>query len=228
MKFTRTFEILGFFEDEIKVFEEKFCHEDRNIADRILNKIENSLELRSFCYIPINTKIVCMTLKECFANDENCSPKTMTELYNRAIKVLLWQSHPLLRGKTTPKDYLTIPLPSKLDNDLQEIKHVAMEGLNNGHLIFERDTNSNFENLENSGIFNKICDKKNLYCFLHLTLQEFLAALYIVDDWQNIGKFLDDQAKDPKWHLVIEFAAGLVGNIKKKTGKDISFILKRY
>ncbi|XP_046841884.1 nucleotide-binding oligomerization domain-containing protein 2-like [Xenia sp. Carnegie-2017] len=105
MKFTRTFEILGFFEDEIKVFEEKFCHEDRNIADRILNKIENSLELRSFCYIPINTKIVCMTLKECFANDENYSPKTMSELYNRAIKVLLWQSHPLLRGKTTPKDY---------------------------------------------------------------------------------------------------------------------------
>ncbi|XP_046841885.1 NACHT, LRR and PYD domains-containing protein 3-like [Xenia sp. Carnegie-2017] len=103
-----------------------------------------------------------------------------------------------------------------------------MEGLKDGRLIFERDTNSNFENLENSGIFNKICDKKNLYCFLHLTLQEFLAALYIVDDWQNIGKFLDDQAKDPKWHLVIEFAAGLVGNIKKMTGKDISFILKRF
>ncbi|XP_046842016.1 NACHT, LRR and PYD domains-containing protein 12-like [Xenia sp. Carnegie-2017] len=94
MEFARTVEIMGFFENEIKEFVEKFCHEDRNIADRILNKIEISLELRSFCYIPINTKIVCMTLKECFADDENYSPKTMTELYDRAIKVLLWQSHP--------------------------------------------------------------------------------------------------------------------------------------
>ena len=229
MEFARTVEILGFFEDEIKEFVEKFCHEDRNIADRILNKIEISLELRSFCYIPINTKIVCMTLKECFADDENYSPKTITELYDRAIKVLLWQSHPLLRGKTTEKDYLRIPLPSELDKDLQEIKYVAMEGLKDGRLIFERKSNSNFKNLENCGIFNKIYDdERHLYCFLHLTLQEFFAAWYIVDDWQNIGKFLDDHVEDPKWHLVIEFAAGLVGNEKKEKGKDISVILERY
>ncbi|XP_046842024.1 protein NLRC3-like, partial [Xenia sp. Carnegie-2017] len=228
MEFARTVEILGFFEDEIKEFVEKFCHEDRNIADRILNKIEISLELRSFCYIPINTKIVCMTLKECFADDENYSPKTITELYDRAIKVLLWKSHPLLRGKTTEKDYLRIPLPSELDKDLQEIKYVAMEGLKDGRLIFERKSNSNFKNLENCGIFNKIYDdKRHLYCFLHLTLQEFFAAWYIVDDWQNIGKFLDDHVEDPKWHLVIEFAAGLVGNEKKEKGKDISVILER-
>ncbi|XP_046843507.1 protein NLRC3-like [Xenia sp. Carnegie-2017] len=228
MEFARTVEIMGFFENEIKEFVEKFCHEDRNIADRILNKIEISLELRSFCYIPINTKIVCMTLKECFADDENYSPKTMTELYDRAIKVLLWQSHPLLRGKTTEKDYLRIPLPSELDKDLQEIKYVAMEGLKDGRLIFERKSNSNFKNLENCGIFNKIYDdERHLYCFLHLTLQEFFAAWYIVDDWQNIGKFLDDHVQDPKWHLVIEFAAGLVGNEKKEKGKDISVILER-
>ncbi|XP_046841995.1 NLR family CARD domain-containing protein 3-like [Xenia sp. Carnegie-2017] len=228
MEFARTVEILGLFEDEIKEFVEKFCHEDRNITDRILNKIEISLELRSFCYIPINTKIVCMTLKECFADDENYSPKTITELYDRAIKVLLWQSHPLLRGKTTEKDYLRIPLPSELDKDLQEIKYVAMEGLKDGRLIFERKSNSNFKNLENCGIFNKIYDdERHLYCFLHLTLQEFFAAWYIVDDWQNIGKFLDDHVEDPKWHLVIEFAAGLVGSEKKEKGKDISVILER-
>ena len=59
-------------------------------------------------------------------------------------------------------------------------------------LIFEfRSCDQIADELSNCGVFNKLEDKQhNLYCFLHLTVQEFLAALHVVDDIENIKSFL--------------------------------------
>ena len=81
-------EILGFFEEQIKYNIDKFCVDDKNINELILNCIDNSSKLRSLCFIPVNTYIVCMNLKECFINNAEDIPKTITELYNRVIKIL--------------------------------------------------------------------------------------------------------------------------------------------
>ncbi|XP_046841872.1 NACHT, LRR and PYD domains-containing protein 12-like [Xenia sp. Carnegie-2017] len=230
LKFDRTVEILGFFEEQIKDYIEKFCGDDKKTNELILNCINNSNELRSLCYIPVNTYIVCLTLKECFVNNADDIPKTITELYNRAIKILLWRHHPFLKEETPPKNHLTIPLPSLLDTDIKKIKETAKRGLEEGNLIFEEENNTEFHNLANCGIFHQVPHKRRFfYCFLHLTLQEFLAAWCIVEDYPNIGQFLDDHVADPKWHLVIEFIAGLVGHMKKK-GKveDINVVEQRF
>ena len=96
-------------------------------------------------------------------------------------------------------------------------------------MIFEEENNTEFQDLANCGVFHQIPHKRRFfYCFLHLTLQEFLAAWCIVDDWQNLGKFLDDHDADPKWHLVIEFIAGLVGDMKKRGEvEDINVVEQR-
>ncbi|XP_046842714.1 NACHT, LRR and PYD domains-containing protein 3-like [Xenia sp. Carnegie-2017] len=230
LKFDRTVEILGFFEEQIKDYIEKFCGNDKNTKELILNCIDNSNELRSLCYIPVNTYIVCLTLKESFINNAEDIPKTITELYNRAIKILLWRHHPSLKKIKPPKNHLIIPLPSSLDTDIKKIKETAKKGLEEGNLIFEEENNTEFHNLANCGVFHQIPHKRRFfYCFLHLTLQEFLAACYIVDDWLNLGKFLDDHVADPKWHLVIEFIAGLVGDMKKRGEvKDINVVEQRF
>jgi hypothetical protein len=54
--------------------------------------------------------------------------------------------------------------------------------------------------------------RQNFFCFLHLTIQEFLAALHVVDDMENIGSFLSEHFGNPSWHLVIQFVAGLIGD----------------
>ncbi|XP_046843489.1 NLR family CARD domain-containing protein 3-like [Xenia sp. Carnegie-2017] len=230
LKFDRTVEILGFFEEQIKYYIEKFCGDDKNTNEMILNCINNSNELRSLCYIPVNAYIVCLTLKECFINNAEDIPKTITELYNRAIKILLWRHHPSLKKRKTTKNYLTIPLPSLLDTDFKKIKETAKRGLEEGNLIFEDKNNTEFHNLANCGVFHQIPHKRRFfYCFLHLTLQEFLAAWCIVDDWQSLGKFLNDHVADPKWHLVIEFIAGLVGDMKKRGEvEDINVVEQRF
>ena len=66
-----------------------------------------------------------------------------------------------------------------------------------------------------------IPDKRwNYFCFLHLTLQEFFAALSVVDDMNNIKKFLEEGIQDPKWHFVIQFVAGLIGDKIKQHPKE--------
>ena len=218
LKFARTVEILGFFEEQIKEYVNKFCDNHSHSAEQILNKIDTSLELRSLCYIPINTYIVCLTLKESFKRNEEDIPKTITELYNRAVKILLWKHHPLCKSQKIPRpnDYLIVPLPSQLENDMNQIKTVAMRGIEEGSLIFEKASTSDFHELANCGLFHQIPHKtRSIYCFLHLTIQEFLSAMFVAENLQDIGKFLDDHSADPKWHLVIQFIAGLLGQVKR-------------
>ncbi|XP_046843198.1 NACHT, LRR and PYD domains-containing protein 3-like [Xenia sp. Carnegie-2017] len=218
LKFDRTVEILGFFEDQIKEYINKFCGKDKNTAKNIYKHINTSLELKSLCYIPVNSYIVCLTLKESLTCKAKDIPKTITELYNRAIKVLLWKHHPLCKSGKIPRnnDYLIIPLPPELKKDIEKIKDIAVSGIAEGNLIFEKRSDSAFHEVENCGIFHRIPDVSRFqYCFLHLTIQEFLAAQCIVDKLSEIPQFLDNYVSDPKWHLVIQFVAGLIGDKKR-------------
>jgi GTPase SAR1 family protein len=237
LKFDRTVEILGFFEEQIKEYALKFC--ENNATNKLIwNQIKESDELLSLCYIPVNSFIVCLTLKESIGNDESEDlhrniPKTVTELYQRAVKVLLYRHHPVYKLQQRPSDYLITPFPNELENELMKLKQVAESGINQGELIFEKPTAEGFGDLANCGFFHKLPDKRrNLFCFLHLTLQEFLAASKVVDDMDKVVQFLDEHVEDPKWHLVIQFVAGLVGDKiredPKKYESHYADIQKRY
>ncbi|XP_046842539.1 NACHT, LRR and PYD domains-containing protein 3-like [Xenia sp. Carnegie-2017] len=219
LKFKRTVEILGFFEDQIKEYVSKFCFNDERTATAIFDCISCSLELRSLCYIPVNCYIVCLTLKECFINNTENIPKTITELYKRAVQILLLRHHPRCISESTPNPNngsLIQPFPNEVNNELEKIKSLAKEGIDERKFIFDGTNLAQFPKLTDCGLFHQIPDKqRNLYCFLHLTLQEFLAAWCIVDR-EDIGKFLDDHVAHPKWHLMIEFVAGLVGVMKRE------------
>ncbi|CAB3990142.1 NACHT, LRR and PYD domains-containing 14-like [Paramuricea clavata] len=226
LKFDRTVEILGFFEEQIKEYVFKFC-ENNTTSELIWNEIKESAELLSLCYIPVNSYIVCLTLKESLETDESGAqlpkrlhrniPKTMTELYKRAVKVLLYRHHPVYKLQPRPIDYLITPFPKELETDLMKLMDIAKSGISQDRLIFERTTGDEFGDLANCGLFYQLPDKRqNFFCFLHLTLQEFLAASKVVDDMDNVEQFLATNIKNPKWHLVIQFVAGLIGDSIKE------------
>lgn len=99
-----------------------------------------------------------------------------------------------------------------MESDLLKLKQYAIDGIHQGKLVFELDSSETDNEFVNCGLFSQLEDRKrDSFCFLHLTLQEFLATLHVVDDLNNIHNFLDTHVGDPKWHLVIQFVAGLVG-----------------
>ena len=71
LNFERTVEILGFVEKQIEEYVFKFCKKDNDTAKLVWNHIKESAELLSLCYIPVNSYIVCLTLKEIIENDQS-------------------------------------------------------------------------------------------------------------------------------------------------------------
>jgi hypothetical protein len=175
---------------------------------------------------------VCLTLKEGIkAEGQSNIPTTITELYKRAINILLFRHHAKykMKDKDRPKDYMIAKLPVELQNDLDKVKEIARKGMIADQLIFEFENGDEFfDELDDCGLFNKLEDKRqNIFCFLHLTIQAFLAALHVVDDMENVESFLSEHINNPKWHLVIQFVAGLIGD-KMREMKAQRNILQRY
>ena len=223
LSFDQKFEILGFHKEQIKSYVEKFCRNDEDKSTRLWKVIEQFPEYLSLSYIPVNCYIICLTLKETIDADKQQKapedpfqsdvPRTMTELYKRAIKILLFKHHNKHKGKRIPKNYMIAKLPEHFENDLNYLKKIARKGMSEDQLVLEFEDDDKYAELMDCGLINDLADKRrNLFSFLHLTIQEFLAAQHVVDEMKQVEAFLIDHVDDPKWHLVIQFVAGLIGD----------------
>jgi len=92
---------------------------------------------------------------------------------------------------------------------------LAKTGIEERRLIFG---SREVQGMEDCGLFNRLPDSEvspfsfaSHFCFIHLTLQELLAAREIAKmKPSDISDFISSNASDPKWHLVIQFVAGLL------------------
>ncbi len=232
LSFDQQVEILGFHQEQIKNYVENFCRNDVDKSAKLWKFIEESPELLSLSYIPVNCYITCLTLNESIDLDEpekvgrdsirSNVPRTITELYKRAIKILLFRHHSKYKNERIPKDYIIAKLPQHFQKYLDKLKEIASNGMINDELIFEFQSRDEFiAELSDCGIINKLEDKRrNLFCFLHLTIQEFLAAQHVVDDMGNVESFLVEHINEPRWHLVIQFVAGFIGDKIKELKEE--------
>ena len=206
LHFDRTVEIIGFTEEKIENYVEKFCanHGKNKLQSKIWNHIKSS-ELKNLCYIPVNCFIVCVTLINCIGDEgnDNALPTTLTELYEAAL-VYFHKNH----DQNETKEHY-----EKVICDLQLL---AFSGIKNGRLIFYGKVIN--KQMKESGLLHclpvSIFQIQAQVCFIHLTVQEFLAAKHIIEtkEPKDIKEFISSHVKDGKWHLVLQFLAGLLGN----------------
>ncbi|KAJ7392227.1 NACHT, LRR and PYD domains-containing protein 12 [Desmophyllum pertusum] len=101
-----------------------------------------------------------------------------------------------------------------IEATLCQVGSLAKTGIEEGRLVFD---STEVQGMENCGLINRMPDSKVSrrwranFCFIHLTLQEFLAAREIAKmEPSDLSDFITSNASDPKWHLVIQFVAGLL------------------
>ena len=220
LPFDRKVEIMGFTPEKVHEYVLKFCAHDPETVNRIWGHISSNLELLSLCYIPVNSFIICSLLEKLIKLQQhlgNTLPATSTDIYEGALRLFIFKHHPEFKRKLLTKDYLlgNVGLPDQVEETLNRVGSLAKTGIQERRLMFD---SVEVKGIEDCGLFNRMPDcevlpfkLKSQFCFIHLTLQEFLAAKEIVKmDSKDVSNFILTNASDPKWHLVLQFVAGLL------------------
>ena len=183
----RHIEILGFTSDESKVryAELAFKSEPEVLASFEKFVFSNPI-IKSLMYIPVNCAIISQVYKD-IRRSRKLMPKTMTQLYSTLIPVLIkrymiekgeWDSH-----HGIPSDLEDLPKDIVLS--LNRVSELAYNGLlkEDIQLVFtESDVGEGFQHL---GLLSEtkemyVCEGAvSSYSFLHLSIQEFLAAWHV-------------------------------------------------
>ena len=220
--FNRKVEIIGFTSDKIEEYVIKFCSLNKRpvLNDKIWNHIQSSPELKNLCYIPVNCFIICSTLSYILsdpAGSDNPLPTTLTELYDVA-SINFHENHCALAKR------------KKGCTCIKQLQMLAFEEMQNNNLVFKEELMDN--QIKESGLLHCLPvlfpHTPKQFCFIHLTIQEFLAAKHIVEmnEIKEIEEFISSHFEQSRWHLVLQFVAGLLGK-KMKDSVEQSSKLRR-
>ena len=233
LDFDKTVEILGFSTEQVNDYVQKFTKQEDK-AQTIKQHITSNLNLLAFCYIPVNCFIICSCLLELLGNTTGFTslPTRLTEIYSIAIKMFYfsYDDNQYRHHKAEGQPFFLKPfkeLSSHVQNVFARLGKIAFDGIKEGRLIFE---SHEVKDLESNGLFHRLPDNRDRplaeprpqYCFLHLTIQEFLAAKYLVDTYssEDLQKFVSDHIQDGAWKVVMQFVAGLLAE-KDEQSTDI-------
>ncbi|KAM5182173.1 NACHT, LRR and PYD domains-containing protein 3-like [Mantella aurantiaca] len=228
-------EILGFTgEDCEEYFHNSFSNEDD--AKKALSLIKDNDVLYTMCAVPITCWIVCTVLKQEIENDlDLIQCRTATSVYLLYLKGLI-----KYHGKKQPVHHC-----------LRKLCALAKEGVLRRQILFEEEdlerhelSMSEVESIFlNENIFHQEIDSISFYSFIHLSMQEFFAALYYVIEEKNEekrgqeaslpeicqGKSLSQMSySSPHLSLTVQFLFGLTNEkqlkeVSRITRHDVSF-----
>ena len=228
--FDRTVEILGFTSEQVEDYVNKFTADEQEGTGRtIWQHISSNLNIFSMCYVPVNCFIICTCLLHVLqtlkSNVSTILPTKLTEIYSIAIKMFYFKhSRNDYKQYQGQADFIREKfenLPGDVKDHFKLLGEIAFTGIKEGRLIFE---SKEVEGLEDCGLLHRLPDlcasadnpfekPKAQFCFIHLTIQEFLAAKHVVDTMsgEELRKFVHCRIKQGTWHLVLQFVAGLLG-----------------
>ncbi|XP_067296668.1 NLR family CARD domain-containing protein 3-like [Pseudorasbora parva] len=179
----RLTEIQGFNEPQKKEYFRKRISGDHQ-ASRIISHIRSARSLHIMCHIPVFCWISSTVLQKFLKEDLSEEiPQTLTEMY---IHFLLIQIN-MRNQKYEERD------PEKLLQSNREVivklAEVAFKQLIKGNVMFyEEDLRESGIDVTDAAVYSEICNEifkvesvihqRKVYSFIHLSVQEFLAALY--------------------------------------------------
>uniref|UniRef100_A0A3B4Z605 NLR family CARD domain containing 5 n=1 Tax=Stegastes partitus TaxID=144197 RepID=A0A3B4Z605_9TELE len=172
---------------EIKEYVDKFFGVKGHSGDRALgvqaaNLLLSNRHLLAMSSLPALCNICCICLEHLLLKAQ--IPATLTQVYLTVLSAFLSRdSNPGGRGDSTMHSQIT-----QYRSKLCELSRLAWRGLEESKILFEEEDipQDVLEFSVRTGLFSQVELRGqdgmlvNAYCFIHLTVQEFLAALRLM------------------------------------------------
>ncbi|KAM3842372.1 protein NLRC3-like [Diretmus argenteus] len=160
---------------------------DQKLARRIISHIKRSRSIHIMCHIPVFCWITNTVLNHVLTTNQRAEmPNTLTKMYIHFLVVQSKQGNVKYHGRAESDPHWT----TETSEMIRSLGKLAFEQLEKGNLIFyESDLTECGIDIRSasvySGVFTQIFkEERGLYqhqvfCFVHLSIQEFLAALHV-------------------------------------------------
>ncbi|XP_071384886.1 protein NLRC3-like [Centroberyx affinis] len=179
-------EVRGFTDlQKEEYFRKRFRDEQQ--ARRIISHIKTSRSLHIMCHIPVFCWITATVLDHVLRTSERGKmPKTLTEMYIHFLAVQSKRGNVKYRGRPETDPHWT----TEIMKMILSLGKLAFDQLEKGNLIFY-EANLTECGIDitaasvYSGVFTQIFKEEcglyedKVFCFVHLSIQEFLAAVYM-------------------------------------------------
>ncbi|XP_056244035.1 NACHT, LRR and PYD domains-containing protein 12-like isoform X8 [Seriola aureovittata] len=167
---------------------------DEELSSRIISHIKTSRSLHIMCQVPVFCWITATVLEHMLTTDQRGElPQTLTDLFSHFLLVQTQRKkNKYHEGRETSPQELT-----EADGEvLLKLGRLAFEHLEKGNIMFyQEDLEQCGLDVTEASVYSGLCTEifrresvifqKTVYCFVHLSVQEFLAAVYMFHCYTN-------------------------------------------
>ncbi|XP_024133311.1 NLR family CARD domain-containing protein 3 isoform X2 [Oryzias melastigma] len=179
---------------------------DEELSSRIFSHIKSSMSLYIMCEVPVFCYITAVVLENMLTTEQRGElPTTLTDMYSHFVMVQT------KRKKKYKQEHEKTPQElAEADREvLLKLGDLAFEHLEKGNIMFyQEDLQQCGLDVTEASVYSGVCTEifrreceifqKPVYSFVHLSVQEFLAAVYMFHCYTNkntevMEDFLEDQ-----------------------------------
>ncbi|XP_029935765.1 NACHT, LRR and PYD domains-containing protein 12-like [Myripristis murdjan] len=205
---------------------------DEELSSRIISHIKASRSLHIMCQIPVFCWITATVLEHMLTTDQREDlPKSLTEMYSHFLLVQTQRK----KHKYDERHDRSLQELRQTDREvLLKLGRLAFEHLEKGNLMFyQEDLEECGLDVTEASVYSGVCTEifktecvlfqRKVYCFVHLSIQEFLAAVYIFHCYTNrntevLARVMRSECDDKKLSLDIFLERVMSEALRSKNG----------
>ena len=180
----RRVEILGFTQHQIREYIEKALDGNSTHIQKLVQHLEEHPVIEGYCYVPLHVAI----LVHVFLTMKGALPTTLHELFCKLVLCCIVRELKTHESESDISEVCSLDdLPDDLKSKLSDLCVLSYEGVMQNKVVFYRNDLRKFNlpaNLPSLGLLQAVegltlLSKSLSYNFLHLSVQELLAAYHI-------------------------------------------------
>eukprot|EP00063_Salmo_salar_P075090 XP_014049925.1 PREDICTED: protein NLRC3-like isoform X1 [Salmo salar] len=203
-------EVRGFNDPQKEEYFRKRFSDDEDVASKIITHIKTSRSLHIMCHIPVFCWISATILEDLLSEKKTGEiPKNLTEMYSQFFVFQSKQKNRKYNGQAKTVSHWNKKM-------IMKICKLAFQQLQNGNLIFYKsDLKECGIDVTEASVYSGVCtqifrqetriSKEKVYCFVHLSIQEFLAAVYVFLSFNNRNRNLLSKTQSTPRRLLTQF-----------------------